>query len=62
MAISRAVQKGDWIYVYDMNNSQLFAEMGTLQGYTSGSVSIKKNGWIYTYDEKHCQLSADYSG
>ena len=63
MAISRAVQNGDWVDLYDMNNHQLFTQMGTLYGYTSGSVSIKRSsGWIITYDENAHEISSDYSG
>lgn len=59
MAITHAVQKGNFVYVYD-GNKQLFTKSGQLMGYTSGSVSTKNgsNGsFIYTYDEKGRQIS-----
>jgi len=60
MAISRAVQEGDWVYVYDMNNNRLFSEAGKLQGYTSNSVSVRFGNVTYTYDENHNRIGCDY--
>lgn len=60
MAISRAVQEGSWVKVYDMNNRQIFSEHGTLYGYTSGSVSVKEGNWVKTYDENHRQIASDH--
>ncbi|MBR2195645.1 MAG: hypothetical protein IJ911_08520 [Salinivirgaceae bacterium] len=56
--IGSAIQKGDWIYVYDEKGSQLCSMTGQLQGYTGTSFSVKKNGWIYVYDERGSQLSS----
>ena len=58
MAISMAIEKNGYVYVYDEKNRQLFTESGTLHGYTSNTVSIKKvDGYIRTFDEKKHQLS-----
>lgn len=41
MSISTAVQKGNWVYVYDEKGNVLFKRLGKLHGYTSDSVSIE---------------------
>ena len=56
MAIAMAVQRSEWVYVYDEKNRQLFSKTGTLSGYTSNTVSVKWQGYIYTYDEKGRQI------
>ncbi|WP_163499114.1 hypothetical protein [Helicobacter suis] len=61
MAISTAVQKGTWVYVYDEKNHQLFSKTGELTGFTSNSVSIKRTGWIYIYDEKGHQTGSHHA-
>ena len=57
MAITSAVQKGTTVYVYN-GNRQLFSKQGTLQGYTSTSVSVIHNKVIYTYNEQGRQISS----
>ena len=60
MAISRAVQEGGWVNVYDLDNRQLFSEHETLYGYTSGSVSVRDGNLVNTYDENHRQIASDH--
>lgn len=64
MAIGNAVQRGNFVYVYDEKGRQLSAlsagsgrEDG-LKGYTGSSVSVRRGTFIYTYDERGRQLSA----
>jgi len=52
MAIGNAVQRGDWVYVYDERGTNIFSQQGELMGYTSHTVNVRKHGWIYTYDER----------
>jgi len=58
MAIANAIQRGDWVYVYDEKNNQIFtlpAGSGSsdgLKGYTGSSVNIRRGDWIYTYNER----------
>lgn len=60
MAITLAVKKGSFIYVYD-GNKQLYVKGASgndeLIGFTSNTVSIKKGNFIYTYDEKGKQIA-----
>lgn len=58
--ITLAVEKNDWVYVYDGNRKLCSIPLGsgTLYSFTATSVSIKKNGWIYTYDEKGRKISS----
>ena len=64
MPIGNAVQKGDWIYVYDPKGHQLASvacnskKGDGLKGYTAETFSVQKDGWIYTYDEKGHQLNS----
>lgn len=58
MAISMAQQKGNYVYVYDEKNHQLYTQSGELQGYTSGTVTVKRDNYLYTYDEKGHQTAA----
>lgn len=51
MAISTAVQRGNWVYVYDEKGHQLTSVSGELHGFTGSSVSVKRGNWIYVYDE-----------
>ncbi|MBO7053086.1 MAG: hypothetical protein J6W27_01505 [Alphaproteobacteria bacterium] len=51
MAISTAVQRGSWIYVYDENGSQTTTLSGELHGFTGSTVSVRRDGWVYVYDE-----------
>lgn len=50
-----AQQKGDWVYVYDENNRELWTRSGELYGYTSSTVTIKRDGWLFMYNEKNIQ-------
>lgn len=60
MAITTAIQKGNFVYAYD-GSRQLFAKTGTLHGYTATTVSIKNGNFIYTYNEKGSQVSVQSS-
>lgn len=64
MAIGNAVQRGNYVYVYDERGRQLSAlpagsgpEDG-LKGYTGATVSVRRGSFIYTYDERGRQVSA----
>jgi hypothetical protein len=59
MSIGNAVQRGNYVYVYDEKGQQLCtipAGQG-LTGYTSSSVNIKNGNYIYTYNEKGQQIT-----
>ncbi len=56
--IGTAVQRGNYVYVYDEKNRQICAQSGTLHGYTSTSFSVRRGNYVYTYDEKNHQISA----
>lgn len=64
MAIASAVQKGNFVYVYDERGRQLTTiaagggSQNCLQGYTETTVSIRKGNFIYIYDERGDQKSA----
>ena len=57
-----AIQRGEYVYVYDEKNHQIGCRNGTLAGYTSNSVSVKRGKYIYTYNEKMQQISCRFSG
>lgn len=57
--ISRAKQQGEWVYVFDMENRQLFAQRGILKNYNTNTVSIQIDRRIYTYDTEHRQIACD---
>ena len=57
MAISTAVQRGNWVYVYNEKGSQVTSINGELHGFTGTSVSVRRGNWIYVYDERGCQQS-----
>jgi hypothetical protein len=64
VTIASAVQNGNYIYVYDSTGRQLcaiYAGGGSLQGYTSSTVSAHRDNYVYTYDETGRQLSATYA-
>ncbi len=64
MPIGNAVQRGDYIYVYDTRGRQIFslpassADLDGLCGFTGGSVSIRRGDYIYTYDDAGRQISS----
>lgn len=66
--IGSAVQRGDWVYVYDEKGSQLFTksagggEKDGLMGYTGSTVSIRRGDWVYVYDAKGSQVSTIAAG
>ncbi len=63
MAIGNAVQRGNFVYIYDEKGRQTHTLSGGsglndgLHGYTGGSVSIRRGSFIYTYDERGRQIS-----
>lgn len=59
--ISVAIQRGNYVYVYDEKNHQIASQYGELCGYTGSTFSVKRNNYIYTYDEKNHQISSKYS-
>lgn len=56
--ISVAVQKGNFVHVYDEKNRQIMSKSGQLQGYTSTTVSVKVGNFIHTFNEKGHQISS----
>lgn len=63
MAIGNAVERGDWVYIYDENGNQsgMVPKGGGpndgLKGYTSSSVNVRRADWIYSYDQAGNQTS-----
>ena len=63
MAIGNAVQRGDWVYVYDEKGTPLFTHPAgsqpddELKGYTGSTVNVRGGSWVYTYDERGWQIS-----
>jgi hypothetical protein len=57
MAISTAVQRGSWVYVYNEHGSQITTLSGQLYGFTGSTVSIRRDNWIYVFDEHGHQQS-----
>ena len=53
-----AQQKGNYVYVYDERNHQLWSQSGGLHGYTSGTVTIKRGNTLYMYDERGHQTGS----
>ena len=63
MAIGNAVQRGNFVYVYDERGRQLHV-LGAgngpadgLTGYTGATVNIRRGSFIYTFDERGRQLT-----
>jgi len=58
MAITTAVQRGSFIYVYGDRGSVLCtipsgSQLGDgLKGFTSSTVSVRKGSFIYVYNER----------
>lgn len=61
-SISTAIQKGDYVSVYDENNRELFSRYGKLKGYTGTTVSIKDNSSIHVYNIEGRVVSSHYTG
>ena len=64
MAIGNAVERDQFVYVYDVKGyhlSALFAGNGPddgLKGYTSTTVNVRLGAVIYTYNAEGRQLSS----
>lgn len=50
--IGSAVQKGNEVYVYNLNGGLMWANSGTLLGFTSHTVTIKRGSITYVYGER----------
>ena len=63
-AIASAVQRGNWVYVYNAKGSQLcvISAGDGMTGYTGSSVSIKRGNFIYVFDAKGRQTSVIPAG
>ncbi len=63
-AMASAVQRGNWIYVYNAKGSQLYAVSASdgMTGYTGSSVSIKRGNFAYIFDAKGRQTSVIPAG
>ena len=63
MAISNAVQRGGFVYVYNEKNFQIAClpsgngPNDGLKGYTGSSVNIQRDGFIHSYNEKGFRTS-----
>ncbi|WP_198304372.1 hypothetical protein [Arcobacter vandammei] len=66
MAIGSAIEKTNFVHVYDEKGRQIFTKEykqkngDKLMGYTNSTVSIKKGKMLYTYDEKGKQISTKW--
>lgn len=56
--IINAVERGNYVYVYNEKNYRILALNGKLHGFTSSTVSVKQNNYVYTYNEKGARISA----
>lgn len=67
MAITHALEKGNYVEVYD-GNRRLFSKYinknngDKLIGFTGSSVTIKIGSYAETYDEKQRKISSQYIG
>lgn len=50
--IGMAEQKGSSVYVYNPNGGLMWTKTGTLQGYTSTTVTIKQGSTTYVCGER----------
>ncbi len=50
--ISLAIQKGNFVYVYNEKKCQTACLTGELLGFTSITVTVRKGNFAYTFDEK----------
>lgn len=55
MAISTAIQRGNFVYVYNERNSQTACITGELMGFTSTTVTVKRGNFAYVFDERGSQ-------
>jgi hypothetical protein len=64
--IGTAVTRGSYVYLYNNKGNQIasigLGSQDTLQGYTSGTVSIKRGCYIYIYNSKGQQISTVSAG
>jgi hypothetical protein len=64
MTVGNAVQRGDYVYVYDEKGTQIAVILAGhgpqdgLKGYTSSTVNVRKGDYVYTYDEHGTQVSS----
>ena len=63
-AIASAVQRGNWVYVYNAKGAQLCVVCAGdgMTGYTGSSVSIKRGNFVYIFDAKGRQTSVISAG
>ncbi len=61
LAIGMAVQRGNYVYVYDERNHQIFSQYGELQGYTGSTVTVKRGNYAYMYNERGHQIGSQYT-
>ena len=58
MAIGNALQRGNFVHVYDERGRQLTmipagsGPQDGLKGYTAATVNVRRGGFIYTHDER----------
>ena len=63
MSIGNAVQRGNYVFIYDEKGGQVgMVPAGTgvqdgLKGYTSSAVNVRNGNYIISYDEKGSRVS-----
>lgn len=57
-----AVQRGNFVYVYDDKHRQIAGAYGELVGFTSTTFSVRRCNYVYSYFAKGAYLGADYMG
>ncbi len=58
--IGAAIQRGDYVYVYNERNSMIYSQYGSLYGFTGSSVSIKRGDYVYVYNERGSLTASHY--
>jgi hypothetical protein len=64
MAIASVVERGAYVYLYDVRGRQITSIMrgsqpgDGLQGYTASTVSIRRGSYVYVHDQSGRQISA----
>ncbi len=63
MAIGNAVQRGNYVFIYDEKGGQTgmvptgIGPQDGLKGYTSSAVNVRNGNYIFSYDERGSRIS-----
>lgn len=60
--ISVAIQKGNYVVVFDDKKQFVAQVYGELYGYTETTYSVKKGKYVVTYDSANHFVSQNYVG